>query len=223
MNMMWSPNPRKRRGKRKMSAKQRKYFGKRSRRRSSVVAVAAPVVHRRRRSRRSAVRVSRRRARRSFGGFRASGAISLLKAGFVGGAGAVLVDVGMGQVRGFLPASMSAPMDANGGPNYGYYAAKAGLAIALGLYGSRLPVIGRYAGSMSEGALTVLAYQFLRPMVPANLSLGAYFNPAPMQRPRQLSGVGAYASIPVRAGSGGGRGGRAAQVLSAVSINRKAA
>jgi hypothetical protein len=245
MGMLWAVNPKKRRkSRRKLSAKQvAAGFGggkkRRSRRASSrkrsrrSVAVAAVPMQRKRRSRRGAVRSVRRSARRrSGGGSFKNGALNLLKAGAIGGAGAVLVDIGMGQVRGFLPANMQSPVNADNSPNLGYYAVKAGIAVALGTYGRRLPVVGRFAERMAEGGLTILAYQFMRPMVPANLSLGglaAYFNPAPTQRPT-LGRTGAYVSgngvqMPaIRSGSAAaGKGSRASQVLSMVANTRKGA
>jgi hypothetical protein len=236
MSAAWIINPRKRRkgGKRKMSAKQAKYFGggrkkrragKRRARRTSVAVVASPVI--RRSKRRSVGARSRKRrggSRRSSrgGGLSVGSGLSLLKAGVVGGAGAVLVDIGMGQVRSFLPASMATPADANGQPQYGYFAAKALLSLALGTYGRRLPVIGKYAADMAVGGLTVMAYQFIRPMVPASLSLG-YFNPAPTQRPmlrgvgKYVSGAGAYQSVPVRSAvASPTRGARAAGTVTAL-------
>lgn len=227
MNMLWSPNPRTRR-RRKMSAKQMKYFGGGKRKRRSgkrrshrasfrqagfVAPFAGTRKHRRRA--RAVARHIRRRARRAFAGFSRSGAIGLLKAGAIGGAGAVLVDIAMGQAVGFLPASMQAPTDnKTGGVNYGYWGAKLAIVLGLGMYGRRLPFVGHYAGAMAEGAATVMAYQFMRPMVPATLNLAAYFNPAATRAPR----VGAYQTpaIAVRAGSPGGRGGRAASVLALV-------
>lgn len=237
MNMLWSPNPRRRKGKRKMSAKQAKYFGGKKRRRSGsrsmrrqagFATVPSISVHKRRRVRRSmrvAAKRARRGARRLFGAFSRSGALNLLKAGAIGGAGAVAVDVAMGQVVGFLPPSMQQARTPTGDANLGYFGIKAAIALGLGMYGSRLPVVGKYAGNMAEGALTVMAYQFMRPMVPANLSLGAYFNPGATRRPA----LNAYqsprpAQIPVRAGvSAGGRGGRAALALSMVRNSRGAA
>lgn len=228
MNMLWSPNPRKRR--RKMSAKQRKYFGggKRKRRiaRRQAGFVAMPgFTHKRRgrrRSMRAVIRHSKRRARRAFASFSRSGAMGLLRAGAVGGAGAVLVDVAMGQIAPFLPAALAVPKDnQTGAVNYGYFGTKAALAIALGIYGRRLPVIGRYSEGMAEGALTLIAYQFMRPLVPATLNLGAYFNPRATQRTQGLS---AYATprIAVRSGGDTGRGSRAANVLSMVNAGSTA-
>lgn len=192
-SVLWEVNPRRRR--RKLTAKQiaagfggkrgRKRGGRRahSRRRRRSVVTAAPVVHRRRR--RSASR-GMRRSRRGRRGFSmrgaASGFMPLLKSGAVGGAGAVVVDVGMGYAMRFLPASLATPVDAAGQPQYGYFGAKAALALLLGTYGRRLPVIGNYASRMAEGSLTVLAYQFMRPMAAGFMPVG-YFNPAPTMRP----------------------------------------
>lgn len=232
MATLWAVNPRRRR--RKMSAKQRKYFGggkrkrrsangRRHRRNAAVAAVATPVIRRRRRGK----RVVSRRRRRSGGmrGMRMSGALGMLKQAAVGGAGAIAVDMAMGQVARFLPASLATPVDSSGQPQYGYFAAKAALAIALGTYGTRLPVVGRYAPTMGMGALTVLAYQFLRPMAAQVMALG-YFNPAPTQRPgmgKYVSRVGAYATPLVRQNSDSGKGARASSVLSMVSRERKGA
>lgn len=149
--------------------------------------------------------------------------MSLLKAGAIGGAGGVLIDVAMSQVRGFLPASMQSPADSANNPNYGYYAAKFGLALALGTLGRRLPILGRYAPEMANGAVSILGYQFLRPMVPSTM-LAAYFNPAPTQRPN-MGRVGAYVTpaVGVRSAQSLGRGSRAAGVLNMVNVARQAA
>lgn len=238
-----NPSRRKRRagGKKRRSAKQRAAtrkmlaarFGvnprkRRSKRRSRKSGKVAAYVKRAvRRGRRSVRKMSRRRGRRSSMRFSTGNAVNLLKAGAIGGAGAVLVDIGMGQVARFLPAALATPMDSAGNVQYGYFGAKAALAIALGTYGGKI-MPGAIAEKMGEGALTVLAYQFLRPMVPAGLALG-YFNPAPTMRPgvgragAYVSGAGAYARLPVRAGNGNGGGGRAANVLNMISTRRQAA
>jgi len=196
---------------------------KASRRKQRGFAVmSAPRVHR-----------LRRRARRAFesmrshfaGGGIVGSASSLLKAGAIGGAGAVAVDVGMSYVRSYLPSSMTSPVNADGSANFGYFGAKAALAIALGVYGRRIPKLGAFAGRMAEGALTVMAYQLMRPMVPANM-LGAYMNPAPTMRAgvsglRSVRGVAAYPALPVRASASAGKGARASAVLSAVGTARQ--
>lgn len=231
MSAIWAigANPRrkrrsKRRAARKMTAKQLKYFGggkRKSRRggkrRARRHSAGAPVMHRRSRRRSGSKRVGR--------SFSTHNAMNLLKTGAIGGAGAVLVDIGMGQLAPMLASSlpsMSTPVDATtGGPNYGYYGLKAALAVALGTWGGKV-IPGGMAERMSEGALTVLAYQFIRPMVPASLTLG-YVNPAPTMRrvggmaPGAVVGkylpVGAYTGIPVRGNNGAGAGARAAQVV----------
>jgi len=234
MQALWAVNPRrKRRKSRKLSRKQiaAGFGGKRtrrarkhSRRRSRVTAAATPVIRRRRRS---AKRIMRRGRRRSRGLFRmGSGSVmNLLKAGVIGGAGAVTVDVLMGQAVKVLPDNMRSPVDAQGQANLGYFAAKAGVAVALGLYGTRLPFVGQYASRMAEGSLTVLAAQFMRPLaVQAGAQLGAYFSPAPLQRPRQLQGVNRYMSVPsLRRDDSDNRGARASSVVSMVKAQRVAA
>lgn len=238
MSAIWAigSNPRRKKRKaggkrrRKMSAKQAAIFGPRKRRRSRRRASS------KRRSRRSGVvaasprRRSRRSGRSSGAKFSTSNAVSLLKAGAIGGAGAVAVDVLMGQAQKLLASampSMSTPVNqVDGGVNYGYYAIKGGIAIGIGTLGKRF-IPGAIAERMAEGALTVLAYQFMRPLVPSSLTLG-YVNPAPTMR--RIAGaapgsvvagmgrvgrylpMGAYQNVPVR-GSGSGAGARAAQVI----------
>ncbi len=181
---------------------------RRAKRRTSVVS-AAPRRSVRRVSRRSV----RRSARRMGSSLRSSGIVGMLKSGLVGGAGAIGVDVAMGYVAPMLPASMQTPVDpATGGINYGYVGVKAAIAIAVGHFGRRISP--EYAPQAANGALTVLAYQLLRPMVPASVTLGRVgnINPAPTMRPRlsgmnaYVSGVGAYQNVrsiaPARRGSG---------------------
>lgn len=248
MATLFTINPskrRKRRGGKRRTAKQRAAtrrminarYGinpkKRRARRRGRKASAVVSVKRRRVRRSSARRVHRSSRRRSSGrmAFNTRGAMNLLKAGAIGGAGAILVDVGMGQAQRFLPAMLATPTDAMGNIQYGYFAAKAGLALLIGTYGGKI-MPSAVAEKMGEGAMTVLAYQFMRPMVPSALTMG-YFNPAPTMRPTAnirgagayVSGAGAYPQIPVRNGNGNGtyKGGRAANVLSMVNVSRRAA
>lgn len=158
------------------------------------VAVAGPV-------RRTARRSVRRSARRSFSGMtsgiRASGALGLVKAGAIGGAGAVAVDIAFGQAGRILPAGWVSPMNADGSTNWLYFAAKAGAAVALGMYGRKV-MPAPIAAKMAEGSLTVLSYQIMRGMIPASIGLG-YYNPVPvMSQPRP--GMGAY--LPRSSGMG---------------------
>lgn len=238
--VLWAANPRgKRRRRRALSAKQiaagfggkryrRNPKGKRRSRRGARKARAG-----RRRSRgMSIMRSVRRRSRRSGGAMRMSvnNTVGLLKAGVIGGVGAVAVDVGMGYIKQYLPASMQMPQEANGQPNIGYFGVKALLAVGIGTFGGKVLPRGM-AERMAEGALTVMAYQFLRPMAAQALPMG-FFNPAPTMRPRtigqvaRVGRVGAYVSAyetPVRSGRDAGRGAAAASVLSMVANRRVAA
>lgn len=215
MPLLMEVNPRRRKSRRKLSAKQiaAGFGGKRGRKRRS--ASGRKRTHRRvrrtfatnpapkiaRRARR-AIRSIRRRFRRNpsalarMGGGKLSmsGAVGMLKSAAIGGGGAIAVDIVMGFASKVLPPQIGTPIDADGKPNYPYFATKAGLAILLGTLGKKLPLIGPHAARMAEGALTVQAYNFMRPLVPQQIftlgKLGAYFNPAPTM-PR----MGAYANV----------------------------
>lgn len=241
MSTLWTINPSKRRkagrsGKKRRSAKQRAatrrmiaanrgYLSNPRKKRRGRKSAKATRKYTRRASRKS-MRRSRRRGRSSAMKFSTGNAVSLLKSGAIGGAGAVLVDVGMGQISRFLPASLAAPADAAGNIQYGYFGTKAALAIALGTYGGKFLPRG-IAEKMAEGSLTVLAYSFFRPFVPAGLALG-YFNPAPTMKPgvrnagAYVAGAGAYERLgayertAVRSNATNARGGRAANVLQMV-------
>jgi hypothetical protein len=156
--------------------------------------------------------------------FNTSTAMNLLQQGAIGAGGAILVDVGMGFASRMLPPAFATPADTSGNIQYGYFGAKLALAMALGTFGANV-MPARIAERMAEGSLTVLAYQLLRPLVPAGLGLG-YFNPAPTMRPQlraYVAGAGAYPALPVRTGMNNGKGGRAANVLSMVNTQRRAA
>lgn len=163
-----------------MSALQRQYFGNPRKRRRSRTISAAPVAHRRRR--RSARRTARRSFRRySSGGmsFNVHSATHALKLGAIGGAGAIAVDAAMAQASKFLPATMIARYNADGSLNLGYYAAKAALALGVGVLGARFggPLRG-FAAAAAQGSYVVMSYEILRTLMPATVPLG-YFNPAP--------------------------------------------
>lgn len=172
----------------------------RARRRTSV-AVAAP--RRTRRIRRSAHRVARRSARR--GGRSLSmrgitgGAMALLKAGAVGAGGALAADVAMGFVNGFLPATMNSKLDAAGGPNYMNYAAKFGVVLGVRALASKV-LSAETANRMAAGAVTIMAYEILRPMassmLPASMTLG-WFSPGMTYRVSsgQGPGMGRYENV----------------------------
>lgn len=203
-----------RRGHRKMTAKQLKYFGprrarraapakRRRSRRSVIVARANPV---RRRSRRSYA--GRRFRRNPIGGaqVRASlgSVMGVAKNAAVGAAGAIAVDAVMAQAARFMPASMSARYDAQGNMNWGYYAAKGAIAVGVGVLGAKfLPgSLKRFAARSTEGSFTVMAYEIMRSVIPANM-LGFYSPARTAGTVGRMGRMGAYLPRPA---SGGGMG-----------------
>lgn len=220
--LLLSGNPKRRRRGKRRSAAQRAATAR------MLAARGNPRKRRgKRRGRRSGGAVTHRRRRRGggrglFAGLRSSGGsvMPMLKSGVIGGAGALGVDIAMGYALPLLPASMQSSINADGSANLGYYGAKAAIAIGIGLYGRRLPVIGGYAPAIAQGALTVMSYQLLRGFVPAGVSLG-FFNPAPAMSSRGMgkilsSGVGKIVSLP----SAGGAGTQVARQLNALNRGR---
>lgn len=177
---------------------------RRASRRTSIRAVArraTSTVRRRASSVRRSVRRHARRATASFRGF-GGGAMALVKAGAIGAGGAIVTDVAMGFVNGFLPANMNTKQNIDGTPNYLNYAVKGVLAVALGHFGKKI-VSPATAHTMAAGAMTVMAYELLRPfaasVLPASMSLG-YYSPA-MARNPTISGLRGYQQIPGNVGS----------------------
>lgn len=221
-----SPARRARRRSRPMTAKQLKYFGK-GRRRVAHRSVAAftpnPAPRRRRRSR-SVSAAPRRRRSRGFrrnpinlgslrGSFTNIGRVAVNSA--IGGAGAVVADVAMGNALRFLPIDVVAKIGTrygeNGFPNPLYYGAKLALITGLGVAGAKFAP-GRMKGMVVrgvEGAYAVAAYEMLRLSLPAGVALGAYANSARVVTGSGVnpnaarSGMGAYARL---AGLGAQRG-----------------
>jgi hypothetical protein len=144
---------------------------KRRKARRSAVA-ASPARHHVRRARRTTHRHSAGGAMRSV----RAGAVPMLKSGVIGGAGAVGVDVLMGYASNILPATMTSKLNADGSTNFMYYAAKAALALGVGIFGRRIMPAG-IAVKIGEGSLTVMSYELLRGMMPAGIAMG-YMNPA---------------------------------------------
>lgn len=231
--LLLSGNPKRRKSGKRRSAAQRRATArmlaanrsrtnpKRRRRAKHTGTAVASAPRRRRRKSHGAVS---RRGRRKGGGFslfRSTGgsAVNLLKAGAIGGAGAIGVDILMGYAKNVLPASMASRVNPDGSMNLMYYGAKAALAVGVGIYGGRfLP--GGIAPKIAEGALTVMSYEILRTFVPASLSLG-FFNPAPTMMP-QARGVGKILSVgkvlDIR--ERGGQGAAVAARLNAMSRGR---
>ena len=109
------------------------------------------------------------RARRTYSRAPASvkGAVQMLTDAAVMGAGAVGVDIVMGQVAKFLPTGWNTPVDATG-VNYKYVAAKVGVALGVGMLGSRFlgGKLGGMAMKAAQGSLVVQTAALLESMVP---------------------------------------------------------
>jgi len=165
---------------RRMLAANRSRSGAAPKRRKSrrrTVAVSAPrrIVRRARSTARRSRSAARSFSMRGIGG----GATSLLKTGAIGAGGALVSDVAMGFVNGFLPASMNSKLSVDGSPNYLNAAAKFGVTLLMRAVTSKV-LSADTANRMAAGAVTVQAYELLRPMVagvlPAGMGLG-WFSP----------------------------------------------
>lgn len=179
---------------RRMSAKQLKYFGPRKARRRTITV---PTFSNPKRRRRSARRASARRSYRRFSGaVRASlpGVLQTVKAGFIGGAGAIAVDALYAQAGRVLPASVMSRYNADGSLNLTYYGAKAAVAIGAGVALQRFaPGMKGWASQAIAGSMTVMAYEVLRTYMPASVPLG-YFNPAMVTESGNVTSMGKYLS-----------------------------
>lgn len=137
----------------------------------------AAVARRRRRNPISAVsRVMRRRRRNpiSLGGLNANTLMNMLKDGAIGGAGAVGMDLIMGQLNNYLPITFQT---VPGLPGVGD-AVKAGLTALLGTGLSRQTK--GLSVKMAEGALAVQAHDILKTLLPASMAVGglSFYTPA---------------------------------------------
>ena len=101
-----------------------------------------------------------------------SGIKSELTGAAVGAVGAVAVDIAMGYLTPYIPASLT-------GNQYLTLATKIAAALGIGMLAGK--VIGRdKARGATLGALTVVGYDFIKTLVPASLPMAG------------LSGMGAY-------------------------------
>jgi hypothetical protein len=190
MSQLLLLNPRKRR--RKLTAKQRKYFGKRRRRVS--VKVSRPGRSRRRavitvqanprRRRRFSINPRRRVRRNPSPRVTVKGITAQVQTAGVGAIGATVVDVAMGYVGPMLPAALLTPTT--------YPIVKGAAAILLGSVG-QMAGLGKWAPQMAEGSLTVTLHGLIRSFLPAGMSLG-YINSGYVPR----RGMGAYTLQGVR-------------------------
>jgi hypothetical protein len=141
-------NPRKRRAtKRKAATKKRTY------RKAAVKSNPTPTIRRRRRSSLKAVARRTRRVRRNPIGM--GGIMGMLTDAAIGGVGAVGVN--------FLFDKLPVPVNYKTGVMGA--AAKAAVAVAVGTFGKKL--LGNTASKMAAGALTVIAYDLARNLMPA--------------------------------------------------------
>jgi hypothetical protein len=166
-------NPKRRRrrkssGRRKMTAKQLQYFGKRRSRRHSrrSVAAASPRRRRRRASLGRRVRRSARRFARHTGGgvsLRGMNFNSFLKGTLipsaVGAAGALGVDLMLGYATPYLPTMLTS------GPAVPL--TKIAAAVGLGMIAQGVTKDRNMAEHVMAGAITVVAYQWIRDMAKA--------------------------------------------------------
>lgn len=165
-------NPRRRKA-RKTSTKRRTV----RRRRNPIttrktVARRPPMVlsrsRRRRRNPISNLRIGRRRRRNpiSIGGLTGRGMVDMLKDAAIGGAGGIAMDLIMGQVNPFLPASFQT---VKGQVSVGD-AVKAAFTALLG-HALRKPTKG-LSMKMAQGSLTVQAYDLIGVLVPEAMPVG---------------------------------------------------
>lgn len=145
-------------------------LARRRRRRNPIAAVG------RRRRRRNPIanlgrRVMRRRRRNPIGGLSTSALMAMFKDAAIGGAGAVGMDLLMGQLNAYLPITFQT---VPGLPGVGD-ALKAGITAVLGQGLSRHTK--GLSVKMAEGALAVQAHDILKGLLPASMAVG-YYTPA---------------------------------------------
>jgi len=180
-------NPKKRKAKRTATKRRVKRKATSHRRSAPGVVMANPSPRRKRRL--SALRTKVKRASRKYRRNPAprlslNSITGMAKDAAIGAAGALAVDVAFGYAKGILPASMQAPINADGSLNPLYYAAKGGLAVLVGVLGAK---VTKQAGHMAAGSLTVSAYELMRSLVPMSVNLGNYTNAAPLAGSRRTT------------------------------------
>lgn len=188
MSQLLLLNPRRRRKARKAPATKR--VRRSTRRRNPIANLGAhsPV----RRVRRKRTTHHARRRRNPIGGnMRGAGAsiVAMLKAAAIGGAGAITMDVVMGQVNGYLPDSLkSKPNEVGVGD-----AVKAAITVALGQVLAK-PTRG-LSRQMALGALIVQARDVMSGIIPSTMALG-YASPARLIRGSSRIGPMARPAVP---------------------------
>lgn len=165
--MLIHPNPKKRKSGKRRSAAQRAATAKMLAANRAARGGSAPKRKYKRRT--SVARTARRYARRGgamLRGFSTGAIMGTVKNASVGAIGALGVDVAMGAAGRILPASVTSPIAADGTTNYGYYATKGALAIALGVVGGKV-ISPSLASKMAEGSLTVTLHDAAKTLIPA--------------------------------------------------------
>jgi hypothetical protein len=188
-------NPRRRRKARRANpiAKRRRV----TRRRNPLATVARrrrrnpmPLVRRRSNPIGLARRRVMRRRRNPIGGMGTGMLMAAIREAFVGGAGSVAVDLAMGQINRFLPATLqSNPMASGIGAGD---AVKAIITVMLGHFLAR-PTRG-LSRKMAMGALTVQSANIMRKVLPLGSMPLGYASPARIVRGSNTVGpnMGAY-------------------------------
>lgn len=142
---------------------------RRRRRRNPIAAVS-------RRRRRNPIaglsrRVMRRRRRNPIGGLNTNALIAMFKDAAIGGAGAIGMDLLMGQANAYLPITFQT---VPGLPGVG----DAVKALATAIIGQGLSSKTKgLSRKMAEGALAVQAHDILKALLPATMAVG-YYTPA---------------------------------------------
>ena len=129
------------------------------------------------------------RRRNPIGGMGTGMLMAAIREAFVGGAGSIAVDLAMGQINRFLPATLqSNPMASGIGAGD---AVKAIITVMLGHFLAR-PTRG-LSRKMALGALTVQSANIMKTFVPATMTMG-YASPARIVRGSNTVGpnMGAY-------------------------------
>lgn len=182
-------NPRRRRKARKAASTTTRRRRVASRRRRNPLTVA-PMRRRINPIARARRRVMSRRRRNPIGGRMGYGTImSAIREAFVGGAGSVAVDLAMGQINKFLPATLKTTPGTIGAGD----AVKALITVTLGHLLAR-PTRG-LSRKMAQGALTVQAANLMKGFVPATMTMGYSVPGLVTQGSARVSpnmGMGAY-------------------------------
>lgn len=167
-------NPRRRKARRAATTSKRRRVTRRRRNPMPLVAARRrnPIAARRRANPIARMRRRTMRRRNPIGGRMGTGMLmAAIREAFVGGAGAVAVDLAMGQINRFLPATLKTVPGTVGAGD----AVKALITVTLGHLLAR-PTRG-LSRKMALGALTVQSANIMKSFVPGTMAMG-YASPA---------------------------------------------